>query len=200
MSRNQSSGIVGQAQDISKIAQGNSAADQTLGASGGNAALSGFLAQQANPGYTPGEQDAVTGATEGGLGAAFGSAAEQGANTAARTNNSAGLTSNLDALARQRMITSGNIGAQNQENFANARIAGTEQANQGLAGLFGTGTNAGNSALNTANSALGTANSASAANPSFWDQFGGSLAKSLGNIKGSVTQSIPGGSVTGGYG
>lgn len=180
-------------QAISTTAQNNSAADQNLGLNGGNAALSGFLAQQATPGYTPAEQTAITGATEGGLGAAFGSAAEQGANTAARTNNSAGLTSNLDALSRQRMITSGNIGAQNETNFANARIAGTEQANQGLAGLFGTGTNAGNSALNTAESA-------SAASPSFWDQFGGTLAKSLGNVSGKVSNGPGGTTVSGGYG
>lgn len=72
------------------------------------------------------------------------------------------------------MITSGNIGAQNQTNFANAARQDRSAAQAGLGGLFGEN-------LNAQNASLGTANQASAANPSFWDQFGGAFAKSLGS-------------------
>src|ERR1700675_789305 len=129
----------------------------------GDAATSGYLAQQAAPGYTAPEKTAITGATEGGIGAAFGAASEGAANTAARTNNAAGLTSQQDALARQRMITSGNLGAANEGRFADARISGTNTANAGLGGLFGTSTNA-------ANTTLGTQQK-NAAQPGFWDQL-----------------------------
>ncbi len=150
-------------------AQVNTEAKNMLGtenanaATAGGAALSGYQAQQANPGYTAPEKTAITGATEGGLGAAFGSAAEGASNTAARTNNAAGLTSQQDALARQRMITSGNLGAQNETNFANARISGTNTANAGLGGIFGTSTGA-------ANQTLGT-QAKNAETPNFWDQY-----------------------------
>ena len=149
----------------------------------GDAATSGYLAQQAAPGYTAPEKTAITGATEGGIGAAFGAASEGAANTAARTNNAAGLTSQQDALARQRMITSGNLGAANEGRFADARISGTNTANAGLGGLFGTSTNA-------ANTTLGT-QAHNAATPGFWDTLGNAFANKLG---GSL---VPGGSVGG---
>ena len=138
----------------------------------GSEALSGYGAEQKAPGYTPAEQANIVGATTGGVGAAFGSAAEGAANTAARTNNQAGLAAQQDALARQRMVTLGNLGAQNAETIANARISGTQNANAGLGQLYGT--------------SLGGANAGSAASPSFWDQFGGAAAKSLGTLSGSI--------------
>ena len=149
----------------------------------GDAATQGYLAEQKNPGYTPEEKTATIGATEGGVGAAFGSASEGAANRAARTNNAAGLTSTQDALARQRMITSGNLGAQNQEQFANARIAGTNNANAGLGGLYGTATGG-------ANATLGH-QASNAATPGFWDTLGNSFASTLGK------DLIPGGTVGG---
>jgi hypothetical protein len=145
-----------------------------------------LTAQLQSPGYTPAQQNAITGATEGGVGAAFGSAAEGAANRAARTNNQAGLGAQEDALARERMVTSGQLGAQNQTNFANAALQQKAAAQAGLGQLFGQNLNAGNSSL-------GTAQSASSANPSFWDQFGGSFAKGLGSGLGSAATSfLPG--------
>lgn len=158
----------------------------------GNAATAGFMAEQANPGYTAPEKTAITGATEGGLGAAFGAAGEGAANRAARTNNAAGLTSSMDALARQRMITSGNLGAQNETNFANARIAGSNNANAGLAGLYGTN-------LGATNNTLGI-QADNAKTPGFWDQFGNALAGSLGSIRGSVSNGPNGMTTSGGFG
>lgn len=137
----------------------------------------------ANPGYTQPQQTAITGATEGGIGAAFGSSEEGAANRAARTNNAAGLTSTQDALARQRMITSGNLAAQNQENFANAARADRNTALSGLSGLYSAN-------LGGANAALGT-QAKNAETPGFWDTFGNAFAKTLGQ------DIIPGGSVGG---
>jgi hypothetical protein len=137
----------------------------------GSEALSGLTAEQQNPGYTPAEQANITGATTGGVGAAYGSAAEQAANTAARTNNQAGNAAQLDQLARQRMVTSGQLGAQNAETIANARIQGSQNANAGLGQLYGT--------------SLGGANTASAASPSFGDIFGGAFGSALGKTLGT---------------
>jgi hypothetical protein len=147
-------------------------AETGVGNPAGEAALAGYQEQQRNPGYTGAEKTAITGATEGGVGAAFGSAAEGAANRAARTNNAAGLSAANDALARERMQTSGRLGAENQVTFANARLAGTDTANRGLGGLFGTGSGAANSTLE--------ANAKNAATPGFWDQFGNTFAKGLG--------------------
>ena len=138
----------------------------------------GYAAIAANPGYTDAQKTAITNATEGGLGAAFGSANQGAVNAAARTNNTAGLTSTEDALARQRMITSGNLAAQNETNFANnsqqQRLAGLS----GLNSVFGTSTGAGNSTLGTL--------AGNAKTPGFWDTFGNDLAGSLGTISGSA--------------
>src|SRR5882724_3881327 len=80
--------------------------------------MPGYTDMLKNPGYTPGQENSITNATEGGVGAAFGNAEQGAVNTAARTNNTAGLTSTEDALARQRMVTSGNLAATNETNFA----------------------------------------------------------------------------------
>jgi hypothetical protein len=131
----------------------------------------------ANPGYTAAQQGAITNATEGGVGAAAGAASQQAANAAAKSGNSAGLTSNLDALARQRMITSGNLEAQNQVTFANDAQKQQEQALQGMQGLYGTATGGANSTLSTLNN--------SANQPGFGSSLFGALGKSLGTVGGS---------------
>lgn len=151
-----------------------------LGTENANAAAANptaaYQSLLANPGYTEAQKNAITNATEGGIGAAFGSANQGAANTAARTNNTAGLTSSEDALARQRMITSGNLAAQNETGFANASRADRNTALGGLGGIFGTSTGAGNATLGTL--------AGNAKTPGFWDQFGNSLAGSLGSSIG----------------
>jgi hypothetical protein len=128
----------------------------------------------ANPGYTPAQKTAITGATEGGVGAAFGSAEEGAVNRAARTNNAAGLSANEDALARQRMITSGNLAAQNEAGFAGAARGDRNLALGGLGGLYGTN-------LGGANQTLGT-KAGNARTPGFWDTFGNSFANAAGGL------------------
>jgi hypothetical protein len=161
------------AQQKQQLNMGNTQfnAETGVGNPAGTEALAGYTAEQKNPGYTPAEQTDITGATLGGVGAAFGSAQEGATNRAARTNNQAGLGAANDALARARMQTSGQLEAQNRTNFANARISGSQNANAGLGGLFGTGSNA-------ANATLGV-NAKNAATPGFWDQFGNTLAGGL---------------------
>jgi|SRR5882757_10330739 len=170
---------MGRAQQAAVQGQGNNLlnTENTNAATTGGAATAGLLAQQKNPGYTPGEETSITGATEGGIGAAYGSASEGVANRAARTNNAGGLTSTQDALARQRMITSGNLADQNATNAANVRIAGTNTANAGLASLFGHN-------LAGANTTLGTL-AGNAKTPGFWDTLGSSFAQGLGSSAGS---------------
>lgn len=137
-----------------------------------NTALPGYQAIAANPGYTPAQQTAITNATLGGIGAAFGNANQGAVNQAARTNNTAGLTSTEDALARQRMQTSAQAGAQNQETFANNAQQQRLAALGGLGGLYG-------QTLSGANSTLGT-EAGNSKTPGFWDTFGNAFAGALG--------------------
>ncbi len=179
-----------QSSNISTGALNNSIADQANAKSELSTLMPSYQKELASPGYTDAQKTAITGATEGGVGAAFGSASEGAANRAARTNNSAGLGSQEDALARQRMITSGNLGAQNQETFANNAQQQAQQARTGIGTLFGQN-------LAATNNALGTANQAAAAAPSFWDQFGGAAAKTLGSFGATYA---PGGGSSVGFG
>lgn len=137
----------------------------------------------ANPGYTPAQQTAITGATEGGLGAAFGAAQQQATNTAARTGNAASLPAEQDQLARQRMITSGSLAAQNQTNFANDAQKQQAAAQGGLGQIFG-------QSQSGANQTLGTL-AGNSKTPGFWDTLGDSFAGALGKA------AVPGGSVGG---
>ena len=168
-----------QSTQIANTGQTNSSTDLATAKAAEQPLAASLTGQLANPGYTNAQKTSTTGATEGGIGAAFGSANEGAANTAARTNNAAGLTSQQDALARQRMITSGNLSAQNEETFANDAQKQTQEAQAGLGNLYG-------QSLSAGNQALGTAAGASAAAPSFWDQFGSAAAKSLGTFGGST--------------
>lgn len=138
--------------------------------------LGDYNALLANPGLTPAQKTAQTQATEGGIGAAFGSA-EEGVNRAARTNNGAGLTANEDALARSRMVTSGNLAAQNEAGFTAAERADRNLALAGKSGLYGTN-------LSGANTTLGH-QASNAQTPGFWDQFGSAFAKGAGGAIGS---------------
>jgi len=132
--------------------------------------IGGYNALAANPGLTPAQKDAQIRATEGGIGAAFGSAEEGATNRAARTNNQAGLTANEDALARQRMITSGNMSAQNEAGFTQAERADRNLALAGKSGLYSAN-------LGGANTTLGH-QTQNAAQPGFWDQL---LFQSMNN-------------------
>jgi len=149
-----------------------------------NTLMPSYQAELAKPGLTPEQKTAQINATEGGVGAAFGSEAEGAANRAARTNNTAGLNANQDALARQRMITSGNLAAQNEAGFTAAERADRNSAQAGIGNIFGTSTGA-------ANNTLGTL-AHNAQTPGFWDTLGSSFANALGKSAGSISSSAGG--------
>ena len=134
----------------------------------GGQAAAGWQSLLTNPGLTDAQKSAQTAATEGGIGAAFGSANQGAVNQAARTNNTAGLTSTEDALARQRMITSADAAAKNQQYFTEAARGDTKAALGGIGNLFATN-------LGGANTTLGTL-AGNAKTPGFWDQVGQGLA------------------------
>lgn len=172
--------------------QVNTEAKNLLGTEETNATAAnpqaGYAGMLANPGYSAADKNSIINATEGGVGAAFGASEEGAANRAARMNNTAGLTSTQDALARQRMITSGNLAAQNETNFANAARADRNTALAGESGLYSTN-------LGGANTTLGH-QAKNAQTPGFWDQFGNALASGLG--KGLIPSFDIGGGAGGG--
>lgn len=99
-------------------------------------AMGGYQSMYANPGYTPGQQSAITSGTLAPIGAA-GGAAQQGLyDTAARTRNSAGVTGGADAIARSRMQALGQGGNQVASQIADASRSDQRTALQGEASLY----------------------------------------------------------------
>src|ERR1051326_8182395 len=84
-----------------------------------------------NPGLSPADQSAITGATQGSLASAFDSLQQAAHNRVARTNNSAGFADLEDNLARQKGIAQSNQAAQNQLNFSNTPFQRQMAALQG---------------------------------------------------------------------
>jgi hypothetical protein len=148
-----------------------------------NLLMPSYQNELAHPGLSDAQKAAQINATTGGVGAAFGSEAEGASNRAARTNNAAGLTANQDALARQRMVTSGNLAAQNEAGFTAAERADRDKAQGGIGSLFSQN-------LQGANATLGH-QAANAQTPGFWDTFGNAFAGALG--KGLVPGANVGG-------
>jgi hypothetical protein len=74
------------------------------------------------------------------LSSAFNALAQNAANRAARTRNSAGYGELIDDLARQQGQQQANLAQQNQIAFGNAARSDTLSALSGLSGLYGTDT------------------------------------------------------------
>jgi hypothetical protein len=74
------------------------------------------------------------------LSSSFDALAQNAANRAARTRNSAGYGELIDSLARTQGQDQANLAQQNQIAFANASRSGTLSALAGLSGLYGTDT------------------------------------------------------------
>ncbi len=110
---------------------------QALGAQ----AASGYQNLLANPGYSQAEQSAITNSSQSALSSSFDALAQNAANRAARTNNSAGYGDLIDSLARTQGQDSANLAQQNQIAFTNAARSGTLSALSGLSGLYGTDSN-----------------------------------------------------------
>lgn len=169
MGRGQQAEVNTESKNLFNQEQGNANAAQ-------NYLMPAFKGIVANPGYTDPQKTAITQASEGGLGAAFGSAEEGAVNRAGRMNNEAGLTSTEDSLARDRMRTSAAVGAATQGRFADAARTDRNMGLAGIGGLFGQN-------LQGANTTLGH-QAANAQTPGFWDTFGDSFANAFGKTLG----------------
>ena len=86
----------------------------------GSSAAAGYQNLVNNPGYTPSQQSAITNLSQSALSSTFNALAQNAANQAARTRNSAGYGDLLDSLAQTQGQQQANLAQQNQVAFANA--------------------------------------------------------------------------------
>jgi hypothetical protein len=127
-------------------ARSNEAATNALNAQLGSqqeqesAQLNPFFSQEmkATHAYTPGQENEMLTAAEGGSGAAFGGAQAEMERNAARTGNATAVTKSLDEMAREKA----KIASGSSEGIAAQDVAGAKQENQegaaGMQGLYGT--------------------------------------------------------------
>jgi predicted alpha/beta hydrolase len=126
-----------------QLASQNSMNNQIYGSSQalGSQAAAGYQNLLANPGYTPAQQSAITNLSQSALSSSFDALAQNAANRAARTRNSAGYGALIDSLARTQGQDSANLAQQKQLAFGNAARSDTQSALAGLSGLYGTDSN-----------------------------------------------------------
>jgi hypothetical protein len=131
-----------QAQIDQQLAQQNAMNQQLYSNSQGlkSQATAGYQNMLANPGYTDAEKSAVTNSSQSALSSAFNALAQNAANHAARTRNSAGYGELIDSLARTQGQQQANLAQQNQIAFSNAARSDTLSGLSGLTGLYGTDT------------------------------------------------------------
>lgn len=125
-----------------QLAQQNAFNNQlfSTGQALGTQAAAGYQNLLANPGYTGAEKSAITNLSQSALSSAFNALAQNAANRAARTRNSAGYGELIDDLARRQGQQQANLAQQNQITFANAAHSDILSALSGLSGLYGTDT------------------------------------------------------------
>lgn len=122
----------------------NTAAQEQSQANAASARLTPFFSQemQAQHMFNPGQQNELLNYNEQGAGGANAGLAGTAASEAARTRNTSGFSSALDAAARSRQSAMGSAGL----GIGEADIMGAKQLNQagaqGMAGLYGTDTEA----------------------------------------------------------
>jgi hypothetical protein len=123
-----------------QLSQQNTMNQQIYGSSQalGSQASAGFQNMLANPGYTQAEQSAIANLSQSALSSSFNALAQNAANRAARTRNSAGYGELIDSLARTQGQDQANLAQQNQIAFTNASRSDTLSALSGLSGLYGT--------------------------------------------------------------
>src|SRR5580658_6768309 len=85
-----------------QLSQQNAMNQQIYGSSQslGSQAAAGYQNLLANPGYSQAQQSAITNASQSALASSFNALAQNAANTAARTRNSAGYGELIDSLAQ----------------------------------------------------------------------------------------------------
>jgi len=126
-----------------QLSQQNAMNQQIYGSSQalGSQATAGYQNMLANPGYSQAQQSAITNTSQSALSSSFDALAQNAANRAAQTRNSAGYGELIDSLARTQGQDQANLAAQNQIAFANASRSDTQSALAGLSGLYGTDAN-----------------------------------------------------------
>ena len=119
-----------------QLSQQNAMNQQIYGSSQalGSQAASGYQNMLANPGYSQAEQSAIGNLSQSALSSSFDALAQNAANRAARTRNSAGYGELIDSLARTQGQDQANLAQQNQLAFANASRSDTRSALSGLSG------------------------------------------------------------------
>jgi len=122
--------------------------------------LSGTLLPQyeqlLNQGYTPQEQAAITGQSQGAVNSAFDALRQSASNRLAQTNNSAGYGALLDDLGRAQAQQSASTAQQNQVQFAQQQQHNQMAGLQGIASLYGVDTGLLASGLGDVGRLLGT--------------------------------------------
>jgi predicted alpha/beta hydrolase len=181
-------GAEGQVQNLTQqqLNQTNAMNQQLLGQqqSLGNLVLPQYQSILNNPGYSPADQAAITGQSQGALASAFDSLQQSAANRVARTGNSAGFSELTDDLARQKGIAEGNLAQQNQLNFSNTAYQRQMAALQGLSGLYGVDTNLLGRTLGIPSQLLGVQANAAKNNGGFFSTLGSSLGGTVGGLAG----------------
>ena len=123
-------------------------------------ALAGTLAPQyqqlLSQGYTPQQQAAITGQSQGAVSSAFDALRQNAANRLAQTRNSAGYGETLDDLGRAQAQQSASTAQQNQIQFAGRQQQNLLAGLQGLASLYGVDTGMLVSGLGQSGSLLNT--------------------------------------------
>jgi hypothetical protein len=125
-----------------QLAQQNAMNQEMYGSSEalGSRTAAGYQNLLANPGFSGAQQSAITNLSQAALSSAFNALAQNAANRAARTRNSAGYGELLDSLARTQGQQQANLAQQNQFAFGNAARSDALSALAGLSGLYGTDT------------------------------------------------------------
>jgi hypothetical protein len=125
-----------------QLSQQNTMNQQIYGSSQalGSQASTRYQNLLANPGYSQAEKSAISNLSQSALSSSFDALAQNAANRAARTRNSAGYGELIDSLARTQRQDQANLAQQNQIAFANASRSDTLSALSGLSGLYGTDT------------------------------------------------------------
>jgi len=122
--------------------------------------LSGILLPQyqqlLTQGYTPQEQAAITGQSQGAVNSAFDALRQNAANRLAQTNNSAGYSALLEDLGRAQAQQSASTAQQNQIQFAQQQQNNMMSGLQGIASLYGVDTGLLASGLGDVGKLLGT--------------------------------------------
>lgn len=171
--------------------QAAAAAGNQYGAQAGNegATLNPFFTQEmrATHAYTPGQENELLTAAEGGAGGAFGGAEGEIKRNAARTGNATAVTKSLDEMARDNA----RAGATASEGVAAADVAGAKQLNQegasGLQGLYGTNVGAQLGAMKQQNADIDTENAVKGQN---WLQQLNQIAGFGANVAGDITGGV----------